>query len=312
MCSSSKTLRRFAGLVVAAALLVAFSPVRGADKRLILVAGRPSHPPGMHEFRAGCLLFQKALASVPGLTVEVHDMGWPAKEVDGKRVDDNSVFENADAVLIYADGGKGHPAIQRERMALLQQLASRGAGLGFAHYGVEVPAGAPGDAMHRWIGGFYEDRYSVNPMWSPKFEKLPDHPVTRGVKPFSTHDEWYFNMRWTPEPSTRARVTPILVDTPSDEVRKGPYVHPRGPYDHVVADSGKAETMMWVHERPDGGRGFGFTGGHTHANWADPNQRRVFLNALLWIANVEVPAGGVNDSITPEDLKQNLDKKDKK
>ena len=29
-------------------------------------------------------------------------------------------------------------------------------GLGFAHYGVEVPAGAPGEAMHRWIGGFYE------------------------------------------------------------------------------------------------------------------------------------------------------------
>jgi hypothetical protein len=33
--------------------------------RIALIAGRPSHPSGMHEFRAGCLLFQKALAGVP-------------------------------------------------------------------------------------------------------------------------------------------------------------------------------------------------------------------------------------------------------
>ncbi|MFM7805260.1 MAG: hypothetical protein ACKPGK_12285, partial [Verrucomicrobiota bacterium] len=30
-------------------------------RRIALIAGRPSHPAGMHEFRAGCLLFQKAL-----------------------------------------------------------------------------------------------------------------------------------------------------------------------------------------------------------------------------------------------------------
>lgn len=312
MYSSPALLRRLSVFVVLAATVLWIAPVRTADKRIVLIAGRPSHPPGMHEFRAGCLLFQKALASVPGLTVQVYDGGWPSKEADGVRVDDDSAFDNADAVLIYADGGRGHPAIQGDRLKVLDGLAARGVGLGFAHYGVEVPTGAPADAMHSWIGGFYEDRYSVNPMWAPKFDKLPDHPVTRGVQPFSTHDEWYFNMRWTPDAGAKARVTPILVATPSDEVRKGPYVHPRGPYDHIVADSGKAETMMWLYERPNGGRGFGFTGGHTHRNWGDPNQRRVLLNALLWMAKMEVPAGGVRDSITPEDLTANLDKKDKK
>ena len=29
-----------------------------ADKKIVLIAGRPSHPPGMHEFRVGCLLLQ--------------------------------------------------------------------------------------------------------------------------------------------------------------------------------------------------------------------------------------------------------------
>ena len=33
------------------------------------------------------------------------------------------------------------------------------------------------------------------------------------------------------------------------------------------------------------------------------------LNALLWIAKVDVPAGGVEDQITADDLTQNLDDK---
>jgi hypothetical protein len=101
------------------------------------------------------------------------------------------------------------------------------------------------------------------------------------------------------------------VATPSDEVRRGPYVSPPGPYPHIVADRGKAETMMWVTERPDGGRGFGFTGGHTHRNWGDPNQRKIVLNALLWIAKIDVPAGGVVDRITEADLALNLDPKNR-
>jgi hypothetical protein len=302
MRTRSILLRRHAWLVVlAAALVVTTFPVRGADKRIVLLAGRPSHGPGMHEFRAGAMLLQKALTGFPGVTVEVYTMGWPTKTVDGKTVDDNTPLENADAILIYADGGRGNPGIQGDRIQL-----------GFAHYGVEVPAGAPGEAMQRWIGGYYETNWSVNPMWAPPIDTLPNHPVTRGVQPFSTRDEWYFNMRWTVDPALKARITPILVATPSDEVRKGPYVSPRGPYDHIIADSGKAETMMWVMERPDGGRSFGFTGGHSHSTWGDPNQRRVMLNALLWIAKMDVPAAGVQDKITAADLTENLDDKRKK
>jgi hypothetical protein len=286
-------------------------PVR-ADKRIVLIAGKPSHPPGMHEFRAGCLLLQKALTGFPGVTVQVYDGGWPTKDNNGARVDDSAALDNADAVLIFADGGKGHPAIQGDRMKVIDALAAKGVGLGFAHYAVEVPAGAPGEAMQRWNGGYYETNWSVNPMWKPAFDKFPTHPVTRGVGPFATHDEWYFNMRWTTDAAAKAKITPLLVATPSDEVRKGPYVSPRGPYDHIIADSGKAETMMWVFERPDGGRSFGFTGGHTHTNWGDPNQRKIMLNALLWIAKVDVPAKGVEDHIAPGDLTMNLDDKTKR
>jgi hypothetical protein len=312
MLMPSHVLRRACGFALLAALVFLALPARTADKRIVLLAGRPSHPPGMHEFRAGCLLFQKALSGFPGVTVQVYDMGWPAKEVDGVRTDDNTVFEKADAVLIYADGLKNHPAFQGERSKIIDALAARGVGLGFGHFGVDVAPGPNGEAMQRWNAGYYETYFSVNPMWKPAFETFPNHPVTRGVKPFATHDEWYFNMRWTADPTARARMTPILVATPGDDVRKGPYVSPRGPYDHIVADSGRPETMMWVYERPDGGRSFGFTGGHTHINWGDPNQRKIMLNALLWIAKVEVPPRGVEDQITEADLTQNLDDKKKR
>jgi hypothetical protein len=303
------TIRR---LILGFLVLVAGATIAAdqtAPTRIVLIAGRPSHGPGLHEFRAGSLLLQKALADHRGVTVEVISGGWPTKMVDEKPVDDHAALDGAAAIFIYADGGKGHPALRGDRMKVLDALAAKGVGLGFGHYGVEVPVGEPGEAMHRWAGGFYETNYSVNPMWSPEFAKFPSHPVTRGVGPFSNRDEWYFNMRWPSDDARKSRITPLLVATPSDAVRAGPYVSPRGPYAHIVADSGRAETMMWVYERPDGGRSFGFTGGHTHTNWGDPNQRRVVLNALLWIAKVPVPASGVDDRITAADLTVNLDPK---
>lgn len=303
---------RMAPLLVAVLLIGGTHMLQGANKRIVLIAGRPSHAPGEHEFRAGSMLLQKALSGVSGVTVDVITNGWPTKTVDGQPVDDNAALDGADAILIYADGGKGHPAIQHDHVKVLDALAAKGVGLGFAHYGVEVPAGETGEAMQRWNAGFYETNFSVNPMWSPAFDKFPNHPVTRGVKPFGNNDEWYFNMRWTADGSAMKRLTPILTAKPSDEVRKGPYVSPKGPYPHIIADSGKVETMMWVYERPDGGRSFGFTGGHTHTNWGDVSQRKVVLNALLWIAKVDVPRNGVEDTITPADLTVNLDDKRKK
>ena len=95
-------------------------------------------------------------------------------------------------------------------------------------------------------------------------------------------------------------------------MRKGPYVYPRGPYDHIVKASGRVEAMMWAVERPDGGRGFGFTGGHFHDNWGNDDFRKTVLNALVWVAKADVPAGGVESKVTKEELDQNLDPKGKK
>ncbi len=118
-------------MVVAAACAVgSVSPAQAADKKILIIAGKVSHGPGDHEFRAGSLLLKKCLDGVQGVKVEVHPNGWPA---------DPAAFNDADAVLIYADGGGGHPAIQADRMKLIDGLVKKGVGIGCAHYGVEVP-----------------------------------------------------------------------------------------------------------------------------------------------------------------------------
>jgi hypothetical protein len=146
-------------------------------------------------------------------------------------------------------------------------------------------------------------------MWSPDYQKFPNHPVSNGVKPFSVRDEWYFNMRWRNDTNG---IVPILVAKPSDDVRDGPYVYPKGPYDHILKDSGRDEAMMWAVENKNGQRGFGFTGGHIHKNWGNENFRKVVLNGLVWIAHGEVPKAGIQSTITDEDLAANLDDKRKK
>ena len=133
-----------------------------------------------------------------------------------------------------------------------------------------VEAGKGGPEFKNWIGGYYEHQFSCNPIWEPTYAHFPTHPITRGVKPFEAKDEWYFNMRFRDDMSF---VTPILVAKPDDETRKGVSASPRGPYAHILEAKGRDEVLAWAVERPDGGRGFGFTGGHAHKNWGDPNLR---------------------------------------
>jgi hypothetical protein len=281
--------------------------IHAADRKLVMIAGPVSHPPLMHEFRAGSMLLQKRLEGVPGLKTVLITNGWPTKIVEGKRVDDNAVFEGADAIFIYSDGGGNHLAVRPERLELLRGLMKKGVSLGLAHYAVEVLADKGGPEWKEWIGGYYENSFSCNPIWDADYKTLPVHAITRGVKPFKTKDEWYFNMRFR---EGKAGVSDILVATPSDAVRDGPYVHPKGPYPHIQAAKGRPETMMWAVDRPDGGRGFGFTGGHFHLNWQNDDQRRLILNALVWLAKLEVPAGGINSApVSDVEIMQNLDEK---
>jgi len=265
-----------------------------AEKRVVLIAGSASHDPGSHEFRAGCLLLKHCLDPQPGLVVDVYMNGWPA---------DRQAFEGASAVIIYADGGPKHPLLQNGHRAIIAELTRHGVGLGCLHFAVEVPKENGAAELLEWIGGYYEVGYSINPVWTADFKRLPDHPIARGVHPFSLQDEWYFNIRFS---SDKKAIVPILTTTPSDKVRLGPYSKR---YPDVERALGREEILMWTIERPDTGRGLGFTGGHFHRNWGNDNFRKLVLNGILWLAKMDIPPNGVESIVTDQDLQQNLDAK---
>src|SRR5262250_1577735 len=143
-------------ILMLAVLALGSTGAGSETRKLVLIAGKPSHGPGDHEFRAGCLLLQKSLSGVRSVSAVVYSNGWPSKLEAGKPVDDNSAFEGAAAVLIYADGGGGHPLLQGDHMRVMSELIEKGVGLGCAHYGVEIPATNGGPQLLDWIGGHYE------------------------------------------------------------------------------------------------------------------------------------------------------------
>jgi type 1 glutamine amidotransferase len=267
-------------------------------KKVVLVAGSASHGPGDHEFNAGVQLLHKCLDKVSGVLAVHYLNGWPK---------DPSAFDNADTILFYMDGGDGHPIIQGDRLLQLNKLAKQGVGIACAHYAVEVPKERGGPELLDWIGGYFETHWSVNPHWTAKFDKLPDHPIARGVKPFEINDEWYYHMRFR---ENMDHVTPILTAIPPASTLERPDgTHSGNKF--VREKIGQPQHVAWAVEREDGGRGFGFTGGHVHRNWGDDNFRKLVLNALLWTAKAEVPENGVESRLTPEDLTANLDPKGK-
>lgn len=269
-----------------------------ADKKIVFIAGNPSHGPGEHEHRAGCLLLKKCLDQNPGFTSEVYSNGWPK---------DEKVFEGADAIVIYSDGGGGHPAVQGQHLKTLGELMKKGVGLGCIHYAVEVPKDKGGPEFLDWIGGYFETFRSVNPHWLGNFTNFPNHPIANGVKPFSTRDEWYYHMRFR---DGMQGVTPILTAVPPDSTRgRAGMNDAHGGNPEVQAHKGEPEHTMWAAERDNNGRGFGVTGAHFHKNWGDENFRRTVLNAIAWIAHAEVPAGGIQSQISQADLEANLDPK---
>ncbi len=255
--------------------------------KIVLVAGRTSHGPGDHEFFAGSALLMKMLRQTPGVFPVMARDGWPKNP---------KTFEDAKSVVFYMDGGGGHPILNKGHKEIVQKLMDKKVGFVNLHYAVEYPK-SQSEHVLSWLGGYYETGFSTNPHWVAKFETFPKHAITRGVKPFEIKDEWYFNIRFKPESKG---VTPILEATPPDGVR--------GTAD-AKKHKGRKEVVAWTHERADGGRSFGFTGGHTHNNWGDENFRRLVVNSILWSAGVEVPATGAKVEMNASELKRNLDRK---
>ncbi|MFP6620460.1 MAG: ThuA domain-containing protein [Pirellulaceae bacterium] len=284
------------GLLIASCLFV--EPGMAAEKaKVVFISGKPSHGRMAHEHRAGNMILAEALnrsnLGVEGVLVPHY--GYP---------EDTSILDDAASVVIFCTGHGGH--VLKPRLDEFDKLMKKGVGVVMIHWATEAEKGKPGEKFLEWMGGFCDLDWSVNPHWTPKFKDFPDHPISNGVKPFSVRDEWYYHMRFVKD---LQGVTPILSDLPGPEtLRRKDGARSGNPAVRKAVASGEKQHVAWAYQRPDGGRGFGFTGAHDHINWRQDNYRRVVLNAILWTARVKVPKDGF-PSQTPseEGIKANLD-----
>lgn len=295
----SKYALKFACLVLIAC---ASAQAEDAEKaKIVFISGSPSHGRMHHEHRAGNIILAKSL-NESGLNVNavlVPHYGYPK---------DKSILQDAASVVIFCTGHRGH--VLNPNLAEFDALMKNGTGVVMIHWATEAQKGKPGESFLQWMGGFCDLDWSVNPHWTANFKDFPDHPICNGLKPFSVDDEWYYHMRFVDD---KKGLTPILFDLPGLEtLRRKDGPRSGNPAVRKAVESGEKQTVAWAYQRPNGGRGFGFTGGHNHESWRNDNFRKVVLNAILWTAKVDVPADGCpSAAIDGQQIEENLDESKK-
>ncbi|MBE9461597.1 ThuA domain-containing protein [Dyadobacter subterraneus] len=257
-------------------------------KKVVFIASLDSHPKGQHEYNGGIsFLSQKLKEAMPEIDTAVFHNGWPK---------DPEALKGASTIVLYCEGAQENIIIPR--LSEFENLMNNGTGLVMLHFALDIPKGEDADRARNLVGGNFEIDWSVNPFWTPDIKKLPHHPVTNGVKPFAVQDEWYYHLRFVKD---MKNITPILKVLPPDSTLSRPEgTHSNNPFVRkAVLKNKEPQIIAWTYDRPAGGRAFGFTGGHTHANWKNDNFRMLVLNAIVWTARIDVPKNGMQTK-TPE------------
>ena len=279
------------------AVLLSGATIEAADKsKVVFISGKPSHGILAHEHRAGNMLLANALND-SGLSVQatvLEDIGYPKED---------SVLDDADTIVIFCTGHGGH--VLNKKLKDFDALMNKGKGVVMIHWATEAVKGDPAEKFLEWMGGFCDLHWSVNPHWIPKF-KPRKHEIWNGVNAFSVNDEWYYHMRFV---KNMKGVTPILTDVPpSSTLKRSDGARSGNPTVRKAVANGETQHVAWAYERSNGGRGFGFTGGHVHMNWQNDDNRKLMLNAILWTAKVTIPKSGVvSRTPTKDEMHENLD-----
>ena len=225
-------------LFIAVAASSQLHAAEGADakRKVLFLAGKPSHGYGAHDHLAGCRLLAKSLND-SGLPIESDSL--PLRLA--ARCKGYSTASIASSCMATAAAGTWSTHIWTKWMRWRRKALASSACI----TRVEVPKGPAGEKFLDWIGGYFETDWSVNPHWTANFANLPDHPITRGVKPFEINDEWYYHMRFR---DGMQGVTPILTALPPKESLSRPDGPPRPatrPLRAAIA-RGERQHMAWA------------------------------------------------------------------
>ena len=243
-------------------------------KRILLIGQSPdNHPWSTHEYMAGMRILAQCLQPVKNLQTIIVNADEPWK-------DGPELLDGADAAVLFVSEGAKWLHQDARRLAAFQKLAKRGGGLVVIHWGMGCRDAKYIDGFVRLFGGCHggpDRRYKIVNVTTTI--ATAGHPVVRGVKPIKVREEFYYTLKFA---KPQSNITPLI----------------RVPID------GKEHTVSWAWERPDGGRSFGFSGGHYHENWKHEAYRRLVTQAVLWTMKTPVPKSGLPLRISAKTLSQ--------
>lgn len=280
MHPSNEPITRRAALAGTAAVLASAATARAADAaRVLVVVGASKHPPGTHEVEAGGRLLKHCLDAVEGLKADVVT-AWPA---DGEKA-------FADVASVAFIGDLFPPEVMSNRnvvMGHLGAMTKRGCGIVCLHYATGLEAkhvAADGDhPLLHWTGGYFATRCEHHKSVARVFKEATvepaksEHPVSRGWKTFTLHDEPYINNFFGKDGPAKNVTALATAQLPPEKPNR--------------------ETVAWAAERADGGRGAAVVMPHFYRNWALDDLRTLILNAIVWTAKRDVPKDGVRVSV---------------
>lgn len=242
-------------------------------QRVLLCSQRPDgHPTATHEYVTGLNVLKQLLERHDGLEVRT-------VQADSPWTDGPQLLESADVAVLFLAEGARWVGDDPDRLRAFQALARRGGGLVCLHWAMGSRTADPVPEFVALFGGCHG-----GPNRKYKFLEtdlrlaVPPHPVSRGVPSTRIDDEFYYRLKF---PADRAGWSSVL----------------------EAEIDGAWETVGWAWERPDGGRSFGFSGLHRHANWEDLACRRSIVQGVLWTLKREIPPDGVAVPLDPAALK---------
>lgn len=231
-------------------------------KRVLLIGQGPdNHKPSTHEYMAGVAIVYSLLHKVDGVQPVV-------VKADGKWEGGPDLLDSADGVFLFGTEGAKWISADRTRLAAFQRLAERGGGFAVWHWGMGTQKAEPIKAFVNLFGGCHggpDRKHRVMPNVSVAVVDR-QHPVTQKIAPFAVKEEFYYALKFVQAPE---RVTPLL----------------------TIEQDGATHAVSWAWQRQDGGRSFGFSGGHFHTTWRREDYRRLAAQGILWTLKMKAPDG---------------------
>lgn len=259
--------------------------------KIVIVAGK-FEGNAAHQYWAGSVMLAKLLRQTPGLHVSLVRGGWPKN---------TALFDNAKAIILFMEGGEGsaiHPLTETGRIDIIEKAVKSGTGLVTFHKGGAI-LGEPGIKMMELQGASYDFKKSSKGHWNVEFNKFPEHPITRGMVPFTLNDGYCIGLRFQPGVIESKALFPLLYAPKSSGKTTLTNESTTSPSD----------ITCWAYDRPDGTRSFSFTGLHSHRYLELVSIRKLCLNGILWAAKQEIPVDGAKCDIDVADLDKNIEAK---